>query len=174
MLKRNARLISVTAMWLVTAMIGLFYTSSATVKPFDPNGTVYNAANKPSFDNDIKELFEGMLGKEVSNAVIHITRENDCLCQLTASRHINTIKETVVSLGKTNISLYLSDIKGLDAILQKTPAIAVFDSNGKLSYFGPYSTGIGCLSGNGTVEPYLNSETSLGAIVPMESLGCYC
>jgi hypothetical protein len=79
-----------------------------------------------------------------------------------------------VALSKRNETVYFENIQGLSSILTSTPAIAVFDDLGNLSYLGPYSTGIGCLSGNGTVEPYLDVKSTMGAIVPLESTGCYC
>ena len=160
--------------WLMISLIGLYYVSESIEKPFDPSYTLHNAANQPDFDAQINNMLHGALHASLNNVVVHITSKSDCLCQLTASRHIKSVKAAVEYMGKKNETVYIENIIGLSNILTSTPAIAVFDDQGKLSYLGPYSTGIGCLSSNGTVEPYLASKNTLGAIIPSDSTGCYC
>jgi len=172
--KKNALLVIVIPLWLLVALGGLFFTSKSSEKPFDPTGALYNASIKPDFDSQINKLLHGALTTSLNNVVVHIKSSDDCLCQLTATRHIKLVKDAVEYIGKKNETVYIEDIKGLSSILTSTPAIAVFDDQGALSYLGPYSTGIGCLSGNGSVEPYLDTKNTLGAIVPLESTGCYC
>ncbi len=172
--KRNLLLAVTIMVWLIVILIGLLFASKITEKQFDPAGVLYQAANEPDFDGQIKRIFYDFLGASLNNVVVHITSNTDCLCQLTATRHINSVKDTAAYSGKRNETVYIENIKGLSNILPSTPAIVIFDSLGKLSYLGPYSTGIGCLSGNGSVESYLNSKNTAGAIIPLESTGCYC
>ncbi|MFT6267397.1 MAG: hypothetical protein ACJAVV_000194 [Alphaproteobacteria bacterium] len=160
-------------LWFMIALIGLFFASKNTEKPFDPAGILYYASNKSDFDLHVNSILFGALNTPLNNVVVHITRSSDCLCQLTATRHIKSVKDTVKYIGKRNVTIYIENIKGLSNILTSTPAVAVFDAQGDLSYLDPYSTGIGCLSGNGSVEPYLDTKSTLGAIVPLESTGCY-
>jgi len=119
-------------------------------------------------------LISNAIHKSLAKTVVHIISQDSCLCQLTASRHIHEVKGKVSSIGKTNITVNIEDTPGLSDILSSTPAIAVFDDEERLIYLGPYSTMVGCLSGNGTVEPYLDSKAALGAIIPLEATGCYC
>lgn len=172
--RTNALLFVVIPVWLIAIIWGLFFASKSIETPFDFSGALYRASAQPLFDNEFSSLIFNALDKELSNAVIHIVSEDDCLCQLVASRHIQEVKEKAAGLGKTNITVNIKDILGLNAILSSTPAIAIFDDKGNLAYLGPYSTGIGCVSGNGTVEPYLDSKATLGAIMPLEATGCYC
>jgi hypothetical protein len=172
--KKNALLGVIIPLWLIIATVGLLFTSKSTEKPFDPNGALYLASNKPDFDSQVNRLLYGVLHTSLNNVVVHITSNNNCLCQLTATRHIKSVKDAAEYIGKRNETVYIENIQGLSNILTSTPAVAVFDDLGNLSYLGPYSTGIGCLSGNGTVEPYLDVKSTLGAIVPLESTGCYC
>jgi hypothetical protein len=171
---KKALLVIIIPLWLIISLIGLFFASKSTEKPFDPTFALYYASIKPDFDSQINDILADALHASLNNVVVHITSNSDCLCQLTASRHIKSVKDAVEHLGKRNETLYIEDITGLSSIITSTPAIAVFDDQGKLSYLGPYSTGIGCLSSNGTVEPYLASKRTLGAIIPLESSGCYC
>jgi hypothetical protein len=170
----KALLVIIVPLWLMISLIGLFYASKSIEKPFDPTYALYYAAIQPDFDSQINNMLFGALHASLNNVVVHITSKSDCLCQLTASRHIKSVKDAVETMGKKNETVYIENIRGLSNILTSTPAIAVFDAQGNLSYLGPYSTGIGCLSSNGTVEPYLASKNTFGAIIPLESTGCYC
>jgi len=172
--KTNVVLAFVIPVWFLTALIGLFFSSKSIEKPFDPSGTLYYAANKPDFDKKVHRILDNALDTSLHNVVVHIASNSGCLCQRSATRHIKSIKDKVESIDKRNISVYIENIDALSVFLTSTPAIAVFDEDSQLSYFGPYSTGIGCLTGNGTVEPYLDTKSTLGAIVPLESTGCYC
>jgi hypothetical protein len=172
--RKNALLVIIIPLWLVLALIGLLFASKSIEKPFDPTGALYYASNKPDFDSQVNSMLYGALHVPLNNVVVHITSHSDCLCQLTASRHIKSVKDAVEYIGKRNETVYIENIKDLSNMLTSTPAIAVFDEQGNLSYLGPYSTGIGCLSSNGTVEPYLDTKSTWGAIVPLESTGCYC
>ncbi len=60
--------------------------------------------------------------------------------------------------------------------LPASPAVAIWDRDGKLAYFGPYSEGATCTSANSFVEPLLEA---LLAGRPVRSsgglaVGCYC
>ncbi|MFP4898105.1 DUF6436 domain-containing protein [Paraburkholderia sp. BR14312] len=69
----------------------------------------------------------------------------------------------------------LRGIEGMERI-PASPAIAIWDANGKLAYAGPYSTGLVCSSNNSFVEPILNKlvEGLHVEPVPMVAVGCYC
>lgn len=170
----NVLLMTVIPIWLFTVIFGLFFASKSTEVLFDASGSLYRASIQPEFDSEFSMLISGALDQALAKTVVHIISEDDCLCQLTASRHIHEVKDKVSRFGNTNITVNVEDIPGLGDILSSTPAIAVFDLEGSLAYLGPYSTGIGCLSGNGTVEPYLDRKATLGAIIPLEATGCYC
>ena len=171
---KNLLLGFVILLWLLVAIIGLFFANKSTETPFDPSGNLYYASNQPDFENQVNKLLHSALNTPLKNVAVHITSSKDCLCKLVANRHIKSVKDMVKSIGKTNETVFVEDIIGLSSILSSTPAIAIFDELGKLSYLGPYATGIGCFSGNGTVEPYLATRGTLGAIIPFESTGCYC
>lgn len=69
----------------------------------------------------------------------------------------------------------LDDVPGAEAITS-TPAVAIWDSNGTLAYFGPYSEGLACNSQNSFIEPILyalKAGRPVGATHTM-AVGCYC
>ncbi|MBK5377340.1 thiol-disulfide isomerase [Pseudomonas sp. TH43] len=57
-----------------------------------------------------------------------------------------------------------------------SPAVAIWDRNGKLAYFGPYSEGLTCNSSNSFIEPILNALTDDRPVDATHTLavGCYC
>lgn len=172
--RKQVLMMVVISLWVISVIVGLFFASKSTEVPFDFSGSLYSASTQPNFDSDFSLLISAATNTPLAQTVVHFVSENSCLCQLVASRHINEVKDQATSFGKTNITVNIEDIPGLNDIMNSTPAIAIFDDEGNLAYLGPYSTGIGCFAGNGTVEPYLDSNADLGAIIPLEATGCYC
>lgn len=60
--------------------------------------------------------------------------------------------------------------------LPASPAVAIWDRQGQLAYFGPYSEGATCNSGNSFIEPILealNAGRSVNASNTL-AVGCFC
>ena len=165
----------VVPIWIVLSAAGLYLISGLTTSAFDPNGTLYERINRPDFDQEFALHLTKSLNKPLNNLVLHIASGEQCLCQVSSSRHINTVKTLAQEQGKLNIDLQVNTDRYLQSVITSTPAIAVFDQEGRLSYLGPYATGMGCFTGNGQVEPYLNYRADVGgAVVPVDAAGCYC
>lgn len=69
----------------------------------------------------------------------------------------------------------LAELPGAEQ-LPASPAVAIWDQDGKLAYLGPYSEGATCTSANSFIEPVLEA---LLAGRPVRStgglaVGCYC
>lgn len=60
--------------------------------------------------------------------------------------------------------------------LPASPAVAIFDRQGRLAYFGPYSEGAICTSSNSFVEPILDALRQGRAVAANSTLanGCFC
>ncbi|MFK3797222.1 DUF6436 domain-containing protein [Pseudomonas sp. NPDC088444] len=75
----------------------------------------------------------------------------------------------------------LSAIKQLNALpgaerIPSSPAVAIWDRQGHLAYFGPYSDGLVCNAQNSFVEPILQAlkaDRPVSATHTM-AVGCYC
>ena len=69
----------------------------------------------------------------------------------------------------------LDSIEGMEAI-PASPAIAIWDQQGRLAYAGPYSEGLVCNSSNSFVEPILDalSDNRTVSAANTMSVGCYC
>lgn len=69
----------------------------------------------------------------------------------------------------------LSSLPGAERITV-SPAVAIWDRQGKLAYFGPYSEGLVCNSQNSFIEPILQAlkaDRSVSVTHTM-AVGCYC
>ena len=69
----------------------------------------------------------------------------------------------------------LQELPG-SADLPASPAVAIWDAQGDLAYFGPYSEGAVCTSSNSFIEPILEALVA-GRRVRADSnlaVGCFC
>ncbi|SEM82933.1 hypothetical protein SAMN04487857_105270 [Pseudomonas sp. ok272] len=57
-----------------------------------------------------------------------------------------------------------------------SPAVAIWDRNGTLAYFGPYSEGLTCNASNSFIEPILQALSEGRPVNATHTLavGCYC
>ncbi|WP_285426273.1 DUF6436 domain-containing protein [Pseudomonas sp. efr-133-TYG-103a] len=69
----------------------------------------------------------------------------------------------------------LSHLPGAER-MTSSPAIAIWDRQGKLAYFGPYSEGLVCNSQNSFVEPILQALSANRPVNATHTMavGCYC
>jgi hypothetical protein len=69
----------------------------------------------------------------------------------------------------------LTHLPGAEHI-SSSPAVAIFDRQGQLAYFGPYSEGLTCNSSNSFIEPILVALLDNRSVSATHSMavGCYC
>ena len=69
----------------------------------------------------------------------------------------------------------LSDLPGSER-LPASPAVAIWDQQGQLAYFGPYSEGATCTSNNSFIEPILEALSAGRPVSASNTLavGCFC
>ncbi|QIH11557.1 MULTISPECIES: DUF6436 domain-containing protein [unclassified Pseudomonas] len=69
----------------------------------------------------------------------------------------------------------LHNLPGAEQI-PASPAVAIWDRNGQLAYFGPYSEGLTCNSSNSFIEPILQALQEERGVSATHTLavGCYC
>ena len=70
---------------------------------------------------------------------------------------------------------YLDSLPGAEQI-PASPAVAIWNRDGKLAYFGPYSEGLTCNSSNSFIEPILQALSENRPVNATHTLavGCYC
>jgi hypothetical protein len=105
--------------------------------------------------------------------VVHF-KDDDCPCERYRLDHINTIKAT---LNKTNqVTLSDQDHRLAQVYIPASPAVAIWDKNGVLAYFGPYSSGMACGEGFDFIKSVLEklSKNENPHWVNNQGFGCFC
>ena len=115
-----------------------------------------------------------------------------CPCNVGNQQHLSELVERYVPQGVEFYAVQkpgshgqlpntLSNLKSIAVLpgseqIPASPAVAIWDRNGKLAYFGPYSEGLTCNSSNSFIEPILqalNEGRSVNATHTL-AVGCYC
>jgi hypothetical protein len=115
-----------------------------------------------------------------------------CPCNVGNQQHLG---ELVEEYGPQGVEFYsvqkpgshgqlpstLSNLKSITVLpgseqIPASPAVAIWDRNGKLAYFGPYSEGLTCNSSNSFIEPILHALNEGREVSATHTLavGCYC
>ncbi|KII34407.1 thiol-disulfide isomerase [Pseudomonas fluorescens] len=115
-----------------------------------------------------------------------------CPCNVGNQQHLG---ELVEEYGPQGVEFYsvqkpgshgqlpstLSNLKTITVLpgseqIPASPAVAIWDRNGKLAYFGPYSEGLTCNSSNSFIEPILQALNEGREVSATHTLavGCYC
>ncbi|MBA1201583.1 thiol-disulfide isomerase [Pseudomonas capeferrum] len=115
-----------------------------------------------------------------------------CPCNVGNQQHLSELIERFADKGVTfhvvrkrgshgQLPANLSALQPLDGLLgdeqvPASPAVAIWDRDGKLAYLGPYSEGAVCNSGNSFVEPILEALIQGRQVRASNTLalGCYC
>lgn len=149
------------------------YLSTLKAKQFDVNGLLLSNAMDTEFDHRFTSLIEETLHTR-NGVVVHFTMDN-CFCEYVAESHVTSVKKLASEHGFKNHVITLNSTSRFN--IPSVPAVAVINQKGKLTYLGPYSTGMFCSEGEGFVEQYINHNTehnALGATIFTDAQGCYC
>lgn len=115
-----------------------------------------------------------------------------CPCNVGNQQHLTELVEHYVPQGVEFYAVQkpgshgqlpstLSSLKTITVLpgseqIPASPAVAIWDRAGKLSYFGPYSEGLTCNSSNSFIEPILQALNAGRTVNATHTLavGCYC
>lgn len=160
-------------MWLTLSLLVLVIVANNQLKLFDHNEQLLNLSQQPNFEAGFKDWLSE-LGVNTQNTVVHFSNDT-CWCQFVATPHINSVFKLASAYNKTNITLNMTNLSLSTPYVPSTPAVAVFDTQGMLTYLGPYSTGTFCSAGNGLVEPFVaHTQISTYPTILLDAQGCYC
>ncbi|HDS1737805.1 DUF6436 domain-containing protein [Pseudomonas sp. BP8] len=177
-------LCTVLAVLAGTALLWLAYDSfqARYLRPFD-NQTTF-------FDGSQLRLPTELAGPGPIR-VVHFW-DPACPCNVGNQQHLGELIEHFTPLG---VSFHLvqkpgshgqlpANLTSLNAIahlpgsehLPASPAVAIWDRQGRLAYFGPYSEGAVCNSNNSFIEPVLKALLEDRKVNASNTLavGCYC
>lgn len=164
------------SIWCSACLVGLMLFSQLTLKEFDPNLRLADAARNMAFEQHLRTLLGGA-GVSPKSAVIHFSQQG-CLCARVSRSHINRVATEAERRGLANTTIDLSDTQHRFNFIPSTPAVAVFDGSGRLNYLGPYGEGYSCLSASLGIDTVLfdrtPDKTMPQAVIVTEANGCYC
>ena len=173
----TATLLCVVALWWAYDSFQSHY-----LRPFDNQATF--------FDGSELQLPPEMSGPGPIR-VVHFW-DPACPCNVGNQQHLG---ELVAQFAPRGVSFHvvqkpgshgqlpanLAALKPLTSLpgserLPATPAVAIWDREGNLAYFGPYSEGAVCNSSNSFIEPILKALEQGRRVQASNTLavGCYC
>jgi len=156
--------------WLAFTLVAAAYFITDRLVPFDPNQKLNNMSQY-ALVNKIKSDFE--LPADLSNTLVNFVSEN-CRCNQTSSTHLSDVKMTAERENMSVINVVIPD--NFSGIIPSTPAVLALDDNSELIYFGPYSEGLSCSSGEGIIDLVMsNYKKGFNAkLIMTATQGCYC
>lgn len=168
--------------WLGAMLAAFWWFEVRYIRPFDDQTTLFSGA-------------ELRLPPELAGPgpirVVHFW-DPACPCNVGNQQHLGELLQAYKPRGVEFYAVQkagshgrlpdnLRALKPLAALpgsanLPASPAVAIWDRDGRLAYFGPYSEGALCTSSNSFIEPILEA-LSAGRVVRADSnlaVGCFC
>ena len=152
------------------------------IRPFDSQATVFSGENL--------KLPANLAGPGTIR-LVHFW-DPACPCNAGNQQHLAELLERFTSQGVTFYALQkpgsagqlpptlralqpLADLPGADQV-PAVPAVGIWDKEGHLAYFGPYSEGAVCNSANSFIEPILEALIAGRPVAAAGTLasGCFC
>lgn len=188
----------VVTAWLLTTAFAFWWFALKDIRPFEiPDGAqaaVFDAAGREAA---AEGWFRGVRARHGGSGspatVVHIAAP-DCACSRFTEPHFATIVGKYAAKGvafvvaegrveglpdavKARVRTLAGDAAAADLDWVRTgPAALIYDGDGRLVYYGPYSTGALCGTTQGPVERALDRLLAMEppAPQPVLAVGCYC
>lgn len=168
--------------WLGAMLLAFWWFEARYLRPFDERAAVFAGAEL--------RLPEELAGPGPIR-LVHFW-DPACPCNVGNQQHLAELLEHYAPQGVAfyavqkpgssgQLPATLGGLARLEQLpgsagLPASPAVAIWDRQGQLAYFGPYSEGITCNSSNSFIEPILEA-LSAGRTVDAGNtlaLGCFC
>lgn len=168
--------------WLGGMLVAFWWFEARYLRTFDERAAVFSGA-------------ELQLPAELAGPgdirLVHFW-DPACPCNVGNQQHLSELIERFAPQGVQFYAVQKPDGKGqlpgelaamqaLDSLpgsanLPASPAVAIWDRQGRLAYFGPYSEGLTCNSSNSFIEPILNALSEDRTVNASNTLavGCFC
>lgn len=173
---------STLGIWLLALLAALWWFQGRYLRPFDQRTAV--------FAGDALRLPADLLGQG-RITLVHLW-DPACPCNAGNQAHLAELMQTYGARGVAfhvlqkpgstgrlpNALAALQPLPWLTGAeqLPASPAVAIWDSADRLAYFGPYSAGLTCNSGNSFIEPVIEALLAGRAVRNSNTLavGCFC
>lgn len=162
--RKHRLAIALTIAWLGVVIFGFWWFSARFIVPFSETLVNFDGASVAALAPDVR-------GKLTVVAII----DPDCPCSGFAEGHWQDLQKryhNVMFERVTGDNQWAS----LAAQVSSTPAVAVWDSLGGLRYFGPFSGGAFCGSGDDFVAMALDAIDAEEHFfwINQDAVGCFC
>ena len=170
------------ALWLGAMLAAYWWFQVRYIRPFDARTQLFSGA----------ELrLPAELSGPGSIRVVHFW-DPACPCNVGNQQHLAELIEHYAAQGvsfhvlqkpgsRGQLPANLAALQPIASLpgaehLPASPAVAIWDRDGKLAYFGPYSEGATCNASNSFIEPILQALTQGRAVDVTQTMavGCYC
>jgi hypothetical protein len=180
--------------WLVGSAAAFWFMELRDWRSFESPAAAFDEVDEARVEQWYRSTAAGMQGGARFKLTFVHLYDPDCRCNRFVEPHLQRLMERYQPLGvhflaapARNHSVNASVPFDLPAIREKrdalaaagiksSPAALIFDADGRLIYYGPYSDSAWCGSTGTLVEPVL--ERALLELVtlrrPQASRGCFC
>lgn len=171
--------------WVVVILISYGYFFMQSLRIFDERGDLARYNAQPSGLDELGDIILSGLQRNVSGGglLVHFS-DKQCSCEKLASRNIATSQQKFTSRDYGFVSVdaapFTQTLRSMSLEhqwLAATPALAVFNAEGRLQYFGPYGGGALCGDTSNTVDLVLRAmadQDTLFQFANSDEFGCYC
>ena len=106
--------------------------------------------------------------------VVHFV-DPDCVCSKFSEQHIQRLEQEWPNVVFQSVSTEVPTELGrrFEGMVPASPAVAMWDPTGALTYFGPYTAGEICGEGEDLLSKALASPKN-GQWLNQEAVGCFC
>lgn len=168
-LQKHPVLLTLSIIWVVASCIGIYWAKQSYLAPHENYFAYFQHSN-------IKDIPATVSKGQIT--VVHLI-DNECPCSRFSEPHIKTLEsqfeQDTTFYRWPNLPQAIHSALAENTI-PASPAVAIWSQEGKLSYFGPYSSGVFCGEGEDFVERIL-VELNNGheiRLVNHDALGCFC
>ena len=172
----------IAALWLLTMVAAFWWFEARYLRPFSERTALFSGSDL--------QLPAGLAGPGPVR-LVHFW-DPTCPCTVGNQQHLAELVSRYSAHGVDFYAVRKSGTNGqlpeslralreIDALpgsdaLPASPAVAIWDRQGRLAYFGPYSSGFSCTSSNSFIEPVLDALLQERKVTADNTLasGCFC
>ncbi|SDU32385.1 hypothetical protein SAMN05216296_3077 [Pseudomonas pohangensis] len=180
--RKNLLITAFALCWLSALLAALWWYQNRYIRPFELRSELFSAA-------------ELALPAELAGPgpirLVHFW-DPACPCNVGNQQHLAELVAHYAALGVSFHAVQKPGTKGqLPELLSNipvlalppgagqipaSPAVAIWDQQGRLAYFGPYSEGATCNASNSFIEPVLQALLDGRPVNATQTLasGCFC
>lgn len=156
----------VIPLWLMAVVTGFWWFEYRHWQSFETMAITFDG-------QDIQPFYQAS-GQKGKTTVLHFT-DKTCPCSRYSERHIEDLQLILANTKQVVVTPpMVASIPNV--IVPATPSVAIWNEQGELAYFGPYSSGAVCGEGKDFVSRVLSElqKHRNPRWINTLGVGCYC